>query len=83
MDVRKVVLVLTLCVVVCMLVGLITETAFAAKSSAGLDNELSTKPTGLAALGHKEVDESKMPSKLQKLLGIGSVFVAIAVVKWL
>ena len=83
MDVRKVALVLALCVVVCMLVCLVTGKAFAAKSTAGLDDELSSKPTGMGALGNKDVDESKSPSKPQMIIGIGSLFVAFAVVKWL
>lgn len=83
MDVRKVAAVLTLCVVVCMLVCLITETAFAAGNSSGLGKDLSMKK-GLEVLdGGMNVDEDRLPSKLQKILGIGSVFVAIAVVKWL
>lgn len=83
MDVRKVAAVLTLCVVVCMLVCLITETAFAARDSSKFDKDLSMKK-GLDVLdGGMNVDEDRLPSKLQKILGIGSVFVAIAVVKWL
>ena len=33
--------------------------------------------------GHKKTDESKKATKLQMIIGVGSIFVAIAVIKWL
>lgn len=70
---------LALAVVFC----LVADEVFAQGNAASLDNELSMKK-GLDTLdGGKKLDENKKPTKLQKILGIGSVFVAIAVVKWL
>jgi len=82
MEVRKLATVLTLCIVVCILFCWITETAFAQGKEDAI-KDLSAKK-GLDVLNSgKKSDEDKSPTKLQKILGIGSVFVAVAVVKWL
>jgi len=74
-----------LCVALAMAVSLVVDLAEAAGNDPGLggDKDLSTK-TGLGVFDtEKKVDETKKPNKLQKTVGFASIFVMIAVVKWL
>jgi len=54
------------------------ETAYAA-GGASADKNIAEQ-TGL---GNKEWDKDKLPGKLEIGMGVGSIFVMIAVVKWL
>jgi len=91
MNVTKLLMVLTLCVFLCVMLGLVVDQAHAQKGLGGKgmgkdlggDKDLASKK-GLAVLDTKrKSDPNKMPSKLQKTVGFGSIFVMIAVVKWL
>lgn len=66
-----------LVVLLCFTLALVTEYVEAAKG----DQAIAQKQ-GIA-LGEKKTDESKKPSKLQMAIGVGSLFVAFAVIKWL
>lgn len=65
----------------CVLLLLVAQTVDAAKGSVGGDKDMASRK-GLE-LGSKKLDQSKMPSKLEMAMGIGSIFVMIAVLKWL
>ena len=95
MNATKILMVLTLCVLLCVMIGLVVDQAHAQKGVGGKgiaarggdlagDKDLASKK-GMDVImsTHKKVDESKMPTKLKKMVGIGSIFVMIAVVKWL
>jgi len=89
MNVTKLLMVLTLCVFLCVMLGLVVDQAHAQKGAGGLGKELGgdkdlASKKGLAVLNTKRTsDPSRTPSALQKTVGFGSIFVMIAVVKWL
>ena len=75
------------CLVLLAMVGvmilLVAEQAQAAKSTSGMDKELAGKRGVSDSLASPEKkDDDKSPSKLQMFLGVASIFVMIAVVKW-
>jgi hypothetical protein len=76
MDAKRVVASLMLCLCVCLLIGWFTETVNAAS-----DSIMEQKGLG-GLLANKRTDESQKPTKVQMWLGIGSIFVMIAVVKY-
>ena len=92
MSVTKLLMALTLCVFLCVMLGLVVDQAHAQKGAGGKgigkelggDKDLASKQ-GMSVVmdSKKKTDPSKMPSKLQKTVGLGSIFVMIAVVKWL
>ena len=63
-----------LCLGSCLGVGLCTEEVHAQ------GNDLAMKKEG--ELGNKEFDKDQLPNKLEVSLGIGSIFVMIAVLKY-
>lgn len=63
-----------LCLGSCLGLGLCVEDAHAQGKS------IAAKKDG--ELGNKEFDKDKMPNKLEVSLGIGSIFVMIAVLKY-
>lgn len=77
MDSQKVLLCCALLLALCLGLLLFTGDAHAQKG----DRDLAARD-GMA-LGTKEFDKSKMPGKLEMGLAVGSLFVMIAVVKWL
>ena len=83
MNYTKLLFALTLCVLLCLMVGLVVDQAYAQKKDGGLkgDKGLMNKK-GLDVIGSvkRDVPEAKT---WQKAIGIGSIFVMIAVVKWL
>jgi len=92
MDSRRVVRVIAFVALLCFVLAVAVEYADAAAakaskvskvSKASGDQSLAQKKGIAASLGTKKTDESKKATKLQMMLGIGSVFVAIAVIKWL
>ena len=92
MNATKILMVLALCVLLCVMIGLVVDQAYAQKGLgiAGRGGDLtgdrdlaSKKGMDVIMSSHKKVDASKMPGKLEKMVGIGSIFVMIAVVKWL
>ncbi|MFO7775122.1 MAG: hypothetical protein R6W89_04930 [Candidatus Hydrogenedentota bacterium] len=75
MTKKKVLATLAVALFVCLMFGFVGETAHAQDymEQEGLG--------GLAESGG--LDQEKMPEKWQMALGIGSIFVMIAVLKWL
>ncbi|MFP4502379.1 MAG: hypothetical protein ACLFTT_15365 [Candidatus Hydrogenedentota bacterium] len=67
-----------LCLLLALAFGVLTGEA----SAQSADQDISS-PEGMDALATKEFDEDKLPGKLEIGLAIGSIFVMIAVVKWL
>jgi hypothetical protein len=63
-----------LCLGSCLGVGLCTEEVHAQ------GQDLAMKKDG--ELGNKEFDKDKLPNKLEVSLGVGSIFVMIAVLKY-
>lgn len=61
-----------LCILLCVALAISTDNAFAQVAEAG-----GTK------LGTKEFDKDKLPNKWEMGAGFGSIFVMIAVLKWL
>jgi len=51
--------------------------------SAGFDRDMATREGVGGSLGTKEFDQQQLPGKFKIGLGVGSIFVAVAVVKWL
>jgi len=88
MNAAKILMVLTLCVLLCLMMGLVVDQVYAQKGLGGKgglggDKDLASKK-GLDVLkGSKKSDPSKVPTKLQKMVGVGSIFVMIGVMKWL
>ncbi|NIA15664.1 MAG: hypothetical protein GWP08_16495 [Nitrospiraceae bacterium] len=81
----KLVKIAFLCVIVCLLLCLVAGVADAKEgvaTGAGDKKLAGVKDVGMLS-GSKETDESKSPTKLQKTMGVASVIVMIAVVKWL
>jgi hypothetical protein len=69
------------CLVLVLAFTLLADSALAQSSSA--DKDLATKEGVAASLGNKEFDQDKLPGKLEVSIAFGSVFVLIAVWKWL
>lgn len=82
MDSKKFVKAVLLCVMVAVMISLLVDQAEAAGNLGG-DKDLSTKRGMEVFDTEKKVDSTKAPNRLQKTVGFGSIFVMIAVVKWL
>jgi hypothetical protein len=72
--------VFTACAVCLLLV--LALSVFTGEAAAQGDKDLATKQ-GLDSLATKQFDKNKLPGKLEMGLAVGSIFVMIAVVKWL
>jgi len=73
-----------LCIVLCLALAIVCGVAdAAAKSTSSADKGLAAKKGVSQSLGSKEIEQDKLPGKLEVGLGIGSVIAMIAVVKWL
>ena len=85
MDTRRLALMVALCVVVCMVICLVAQQAHAAPKATGKggDREMATKKGFGALEGGPKKDDPNKPGKLQMVIGFGSIFVMIAVMKWL
>jgi len=86
MDTRRLALMVALCVVVCMVICLVAQQAHAAPKAVGKkggDREMATKKGFGALEGGPKKDDPNKPGKLQMVIGFGSIFVMIAVMKWL
>lgn len=89
MDSRRLVRVAAVVALLCFVLALAVEVADAAaakpsgKAVGKGDQALAQKKGISGSLGTKKTDESKKATKLQMMIGVGSVFVAIAVIKWL
>lgn len=93
MNAKKLIMAVTLGMFLFVLVGLVVDQACAAAGGAaglgsrdellgGGDKGLASKQ-GFDVLQAKKADPNRVPSKLKKVVGFGSIFVMIAVVKWL
>lgn len=85
MNARPILLVLGLLVAFALFVGLTADTAFAQeKVNKSADKNIAQKKGISGSLQtSKPEEEADGPSKLQMGIGVGSIFVMIAVVKWL
>ncbi|MEK7794897.1 MAG: hypothetical protein AAB353_10220 [Candidatus Hydrogenedentota bacterium] len=78
--------VLALCILACFLIGVMTDAVHAQdkKTTKGTDKKLANKKGVSNSLAKKKDDDgTEGPSKLKMGIGVGSIFVMIAVVKWL
>ena len=86
MDARRAVRIAALCIALAVVMCLVVNQAYAAKGvggGTGGDKSLASK-TGMGALdGAKKETTGKSPSKAQMMIGVGSLVVAIIVIKWL
>ena len=87
MTITKLLVIVAVCLVLCLVIGVAVTPAEAAKPAKkdGDKNLASRQGVGGALQTNATEDEgdSKGPSKLQMAVGVGSIFVMIAVVKWL
>lgn len=63
-------------------IALITKDALAA-ANISADKDLASKKGVGASLGTKKFDKEKLPGRLKISFAFGSLFAAIAVIKWL
>ncbi|MCP4641144.1 MAG: hypothetical protein GY851_11955 [bacterium] len=77
MNARKIAATFTLCLIMCLMLAWFADTADAG------NNEIMEKKGIGGLFAGKGLDSDKAPSKVKKWLGIGSIFVMIAVVKYL
>ncbi|HNR35274.1 MAG TPA: hypothetical protein PKO36_08840 [Candidatus Hydrogenedentes bacterium] len=83
MSAKKVLLVLTLVLVLCLCVGWIVQPAFAQDDlRTGADKKIGAKQ-GMDVLKNAGGGDKPKASKVQMAVGIGSIFVMIAILKWL
>lgn len=95
MKTRRFFAILGLCVLLCLMVGMMAEPVYAqvkkVAGAAGLGGDVGAggdrnigMKQGLEVLGgSKKLDPNRVPGKAKIAVGLGSVVVAIAVVKWL
>lgn len=83
MDGKKLLCAMALCLALCVALAMWTELAFAQRGELGMDKELATKKGVGGSLASKEFDKNKMPGRWKISFGIGSIILAIAVVKYL
>jgi hypothetical protein len=88
MSVQKVLAILGLCAMLILCIGIFADLAHAqdTKNAAKkVDKNLAKKQgvKGALAKGKKEEEKAKPATPVQMAIGVGSIFVMIAVVKWL
>ena len=83
MSVTKVLLTVALLLVLCLCLGWIVQPAFAQEDlRTSADKKIGTKQ-GMDVLKNAGSGEKPKASKVQMVVGIGSIFVMIAILKWL
>lgn len=83
MSIQKVMLVGVLCLLVCVCVGLVAQPVYAQDDIKGSDKKLGAKQ-GMSVLKDTKSNKDKpSASYVQMAVGIGSIFVTVALVKWL
>ena len=82
MSLKACLLVFMLCFLMCVMVGLASHPAQAQKKEGSME-DLSTKKGFEVLGGSKKKDDKNTPTQTQMMIGVGSIFVMIAVVKWL
>lgn len=82
MTVTKLIVLGALCLVLCLAVGLIASPVHAQDGDQNLAKRQGLKGA-LQTNAKKDEDGKDGPTKLQMAVGVGSIFVMIAVVKWL
>lgn len=85
MDTKKFVKAVLLCVMLAVMIALVVDQAQAQRSVGDLggDKDIATKRGFEVFDTGKKADPSRKPNKLQKTVGFASIFVMIAVMKWL
>ena len=84
MSVRKVLLAVVLCLVVCICAGLAAQPAFAQDDlKIGSANQKLAAKQGMDVLKNSSAKDKPKATTVQMIVGIGSVFVTVAIVKWL
>ena len=82
MNTKRIFSALMLLIFVCVMVGLVVDDALAQRSGASSGDTLERK--GLSGLLQgKGGDDDRAPTKFQKWLGLGSLVVAVLVIKYL
>ncbi len=83
MNASKLAKIAVLCIVLCLVIGLFVDQVHAQRAKSG-DRDLASKQ-GLDSLkGSKDSGNNKpTATRTQMMIGIGSIFVMIIVVKWL
>jgi len=83
---KRILALLALCVLMTLVLGISSDTALAQDNakSKNVDKSVATRKgvKGSLADGKKD-EEAEGPSKTQMAIGVGSIFVMIAVMKWL
>lgn len=82
MTVAKVLAIAALCLVICLIMG-VAVTPAAAQGDGDKNLAQRKGVAGSLQTSAKPEGDKKGPSKLQMAVGVGSIFVMIAVVKWL
>ena len=87
MDTKKFVKAVLLCVMLAVMISLVVDQAHAQGRrndlNLGGDKDIATKRGFEVFDTGKKADPSRKPNKLQKTVGFASIFVMIAVMKWL
>ncbi len=80
---RKILMIAALFILILgLMVALTTKDALAA-ANVSADKDLASKKGVAGSLGSKKFDKEKLPGKLKISFAFGSLFAAIAVIKWL
>jgi len=83
MSSKRLLLAVVLCIALCVCVGLAVQPAFAQDDlKVGADKKIGTQQ-GLDVLKNSGSKDKPTASKVQMAVGIGSIFVTVAIVKWL
>lgn len=83
MSIRNVLVVAALCAVLCVCVGIAAQPAYAQDGiKGGADKKLGTQQ-GLEVLKNSGKKDKPTASPVQMAVGVGSIFVTVAIVKWL
>lgn len=86
MTLTKLLVAVAACLVLCLVMGVAIPPAFAQDDDFSGDKNLASRQGikgSLQTNAKKDEGDSKGPTKLQMAVGVGSIFVMIAVVKWL
>ncbi len=80
MTLTKILVIAAMCVVLCFILGVAVQPAQAQTASG--DKDLAGRTGISGSLATTKKDDTKGATKLQMAVGVGSIFVMIAVVKW-
>jgi hypothetical protein len=86
MSVHKVLVIIALCAALCLCIGFFVDTTHAQndnKAAKTVDKSLATKQGVSDSLAKGSKDSKTGATAVQMAIGIGSIFVMLAVLKWL